>query len=531
MIADTASFSNGALSASIPSCYTEWNSDGQELNGQKLIMLNTSCAINESSEPDQDVQRFLVCAMNARTEQVPGFGNPDDMPDYGSAGAGPGYTIIGDPISCLICSPRYSIRLGEVTVVGQNATNVTFLDDHSEGRQITGLSSWQMGMSVFHSLGATPPLAFLGINEAGDLLDLGNEVFLSLLEELNSAVAGNFEKLYDAKTLQNASSTTFRMLSAQVALLNFMSPTNETDVQMSFVALENRLYVQPATFIAMAVILCTLFLISVLVAFLIGHRHDLPKGPSTILGLAAVMARSPSFNSEMNGTAHFSSKDLEDKLARTRYNTPDPNDAFLETFSINVHPDNAKETPSSVFIPPPVWTAGVGFWTPFAMTRVGRGLLCVIPLIICAAILGLLIRSKKDHGIAEVPSASSFIHYGWTLLPATVLVGVATLFEKLNSSIRVLQLFSELSHERPIDTRGKSLMDYNGLLALQSLWYAARHRHLAVLASTFATLVAPFLTIVVSGLFRYVVRIVVNHPSMPLLRLPIVDCCSHLLRF
>lgn len=103
-----------------------------------------------------------------------------------------------------------------------------------------------------------------------------------------------------------------------------------------------------------------------------------------------------------------------------------------------------------------------------------------------------------------MPPNIARIHYGWTLLPATLFLGVSILFDTLDNSIRVLQPFYELRHGPSDRERGKYIKDYSGLVPLQNLWYAIRHRHLALMASTIATFCGILFPIVVSGLFRYV---------------------------
>lgn len=430
--------------------------------------------------------------------------NPSGKPsgDFGEGGAGPLAKIVAEPITCLVCLPTYSVATANVTMTGQNVTSVDF-PPNAQSRQIPGLSSWQMGMAVFHSLGVISARNFLGETNGDDGLIWGNDPFQSILQNTNSA-SRNFTTLFNANTLQNASRKTFQRLGAQVALLNFMSPTNASVVHVNYTSLESRLCVEPSIFFIMEVILCTLVINAVLLAILATKLRIVSRDPGTILGLAAIMARSPNLVSILSGTAHTSLSDLECRLAVANFRTTGLDDSIPKPFRIDAQSNEVerrKETPSKPLGSP---RADFKSWAPFAMTLKGYILLCGLPAVFIAVLLGLLTRSKNAQGITNLPPNIALIHYGWTLLPATVFLGVSILFNTLDNSIRVLQPFYELRHGPSDRERGKYIKDYSGLVPLQNLWYAIRHRHLALMASTIATFCGFLFPIVVSGLFRYV---------------------------
>ncbi|KAL8863730.1 MAG: hypothetical protein Q9198_010388, partial [Flavoplaca austrocitrina] len=182
----------------------------------------------------ENKQRLVICAMDAKIkEHTDGklHGN------FGSAGAGPLATIIADPITCLISLPQYSIKAGNVTMTGRTVTDVSILPSATT-RQITGLSPWQMAMSSFHALGVMDTPNYLGNIDSYSLV-WGNDPFKDLLRGTNPAVT-DFATFYDANALTTASNKTFQRLTAQVALLNFMSLGNDTTVQVGYDIAEPR---------------------------------------------------------------------------------------------------------------------------------------------------------------------------------------------------------------------------------------------------------------------------------------------------
>ena len=146
-----------------------------------MLMQPVTCGPDGStSRGDEDLQRFLICAVNVTWQPSTTGG------DFGEPGAGPETTIVADPITCLICLPSYSITTGEATLIGQNVTSVV-VSANAESRQVSGLTPWQQGMSVFQALGRTPPPNFL--NTTDPLLGTGNENFYSLLQSIDPNVA------------------------------------------------------------------------------------------------------------------------------------------------------------------------------------------------------------------------------------------------------------------------------------------------------------------------------------------------------
>ena len=461
-----------------------------------MLMQPVACGHDGSvSTGDEDLQQFLICAMNVTWQRSPTGG------DFGQAGAGPETTIIADPITCLIYLPSYSIATGEATLVGQIVTSLV-VSANAKGRQISGLSPWQQGISIFQALGSTPPPNFL--NQASWNLGAGNNYFYSLLQSIDPS-ASNFSALLDATFLQNVSKKAFRALGAQVALLNFMSPTNDTVVHVVYQALESRLCIQRDIFIVVELILCILIMISILLMlFHAAQRDVVSRDPSTIIGLATIAARSSGFVSRLEGNPHLSFEKYEDTLKLANYKTTSLEGQVSNPFGI-VSRTVVKVKPEEAVRRKPLASSGpradFKSWVPFTMTAASSTLLYGIPLVVTALLLGLLQLSKHQHGVANLPSDISRVHYGWTLLPATILLLIATLFGMFNRAVSGLQPYYEIKYGPLDQSRGVFVKDYNGLLALQTFWFAIRHRHLALMFSTLAALLAPFLTIVVSGLY------------------------------
>jgi hypothetical protein len=450
---------------------------------------------SKSTAQGEDAQRFLICALDSQMIQGTSTGG-----DFGLAGCGPGCTIQAVNITCLVCLPRYSITAGSVVMKQQTVTDVV-IPENATSRQILGLSSWQMGMSIFQAVGSTPPPNFLGFSSED--LAQGNFGFVDVVKTTNPTAMNDFKTLFDATILRNISRQAFQSLGAQVALLHFMSLANESSVQVNYQALESRLRIQPAIFFVMEVLLLVLVTLSLLLASITAWNRIVPRDPSSILGLATIVARSPELISSLKGTGHISLQDLGRRLGPEKYMNTTTHARTSDSFKIDGRSselDLTKETPATM----PQSLTNITSWTPFSMKPTGSILLLVAPTVLIAIMLGLLLKSKHSQGISDLPKDSSLVHYGWTLIPAAVLLGLKVLFSTLDSALSTLQPFYVLSDRCPSREREVDVKDYNRLLTPQKLWYAIRYRHLAMASAALAAICAPFLTIVVSGLFRCV---------------------------
>ncbi|KAL8782423.1 MAG: hypothetical protein Q9213_005387 [Squamulea squamosa] len=489
-------FKSGYGEASVPGCEISWSSEGQQvMNGQHILMQNGTCAVRGVESASEDLQRFVICAMDAKMQEY-----NDGMPhgDFGSAGAGLMATILADPITCLICSPTYSIKVGKVTMMDRAIPGIS-IPTSATTRQIPGLTTWQMGMSFFHSLGVIDTRNYLGETVGDQELVWGNDVFESLRLDTNPA-ARDFMTLYDAATLFAASRKTFQRLSAQVALLNLMSSTNTTNVRVDYQTSEPRFCVASAIFYIMELFLCVLALFSLLIAvFLRKHGYG-PNNPSTLQGVSATIDASPRLASILHGIGHSSLKDLSTRIVRAKFRLTGTRGRVKETNGIEMYSGHASQTPLSNHGPPATRVESIS-WIPFVMKPLGCVLLFLLPAALLTTIVALLARSDKFQGITDLPSDTTRVHYGWTLLPVSIFLGMLAFYGTLDTAIRTLQPFHNLRQGQTNQDSHTYTKDFGGMIPIQAFVYALQHGNLAMLAATLTTLCAPIFPIAINGLF------------------------------
>ncbi|KAL8650436.1 MAG: hypothetical protein Q9226_005141 [Calogaya cf. arnoldii] len=516
-----ASFKNGYGSASVPGCDITWLSNGQQVtNGKHILMQNGTCAARgvTSGSNDEDKQRFIICAMDAKIQQYTD-GKPHGS--FGSAGAGPMATIFADPNTCLICLPRYSIRAGDVTMTGRTVTDVN-ISFPATTRQVPHLSLWQMAVSFFYSLGVIAVRNYLGtLYEYG--LVWGNAPFERLLWDTNPAIS-DFTTLYDANVLSTASRKTFQRINAQVALLNFMLLGNDTNVRVRYEVLEPRFCVAPGVFYAMEIFLSVLTLFLLCLAFLMRKHGIPPENPFTFRGLSNIIDISPKLVLLLRDTGHSSLKDLRLKLAHSYFRLGGAPYRVKDPFSIDTHhrPAVLQRTSSirkasqtrkgkaclkissekRLLSQTPMTSKPESeSWIPFVMKPFGCILLCLLPVALVSTLVALLIRSNKSKGIVDLPLDDPHVHYGWTLLPATIFFGLTVIYGLLDTALQTLQPFQNLRHGRTAQDSNTYTKDFGGMIPIQAFVHAFRHGHHVMVAATLTTLCAPFFPIVINGLF------------------------------
>lgn len=486
-------------------------------------MQNGTCEAPEivSGSEVEDRQRFIICAMDAKMRQYTD-GKPHGS--FGSAGAGPMATISADPITCLICLPHYSIRAGNITLTGRTVTDV-IISASAAPRPIADLSSWQMAMSFFHSLGVIGAPNYLGKSDEKALV-WGNAPFQRLLRDTNPAVS-DFTTLYDADALSTTSRKTFQRLNAQVALLNFMSPANDTNVRVRYEVSEPRFCIAQSIFYVMEILLGILAWFSLRLAFLMRKDGVPPENPFTFQGLGVVIDLSPKLVSLLHDTGHL--EDLRLRLAHSYFGLGGARDRVKDTFAIDTLHGHAVPMPPSTF--KKVLQTGKGkarkimlqisrerktlietpltsrteprSWIPLAMKPLSCVLLCLLPVALVATLIALLIRSEKSKGIVDLPLDYPHVHYGWTLLPAAIFFGVTVIYGMLDTAVQTLQPFQNLRHGRTAQDSCTYTKDFGGMIPIRAFLYALRHGHLVMMASTLTTLCTPLFPIVINGLFRY----------------------------
>lgn len=223
-----------------------------------------------------------------------------------------------------------------------------------------------------------------------------------------------------------------------------------------------------------------------------------PSDTSTLAGLAYVLHQSPSLEQSLKGRNSLSSEALEASLSGQEYS------ALLQDYSVQATsaPQRASGKLSSKLesenqelvdlIEKP--------WRPWAFRLPITVAILAAPLCLVAALEAVYQHSEAMRLGLAVVDAHEYVRYTWVLIPAAVMTATRSLYSLVDFPVRLVAPYQQLK-ARPATAATNLNLNYLGLLTIISLIRSLRHKHWAVTATGLVMLVAPFLTIVVSGLY------------------------------
>jgi hypothetical protein len=400
----------------------------------------------------------------------------------------------------LLCTPHYSIRSAAVTArnnASSQTSEVNMLEnDLQSSTVLPDVASWDVAQGVFASLN-NPTLSWdqLYLEEIRSTFPSAPDMFFSILVQNSPAEKGSAFSSYwsDFENLATASSMLYGSMAAQVASQHLLVPASD-NILGTTSTYEPRLFVHVLSFVLME------FFLALMVATTLwfctkASGSATSRDPGSIGGVATVLAASPEFISLFRGTSTLALPDLSDRLSRQRFRTTLNRKFARSTFSIDTYAVTEKMVNAgnvSEETRPPVW------WQPIVLRRPAQ-IATIALFVICIILLEILYRLSNARGGILHVNTNSYAHYAYTYVPAFLMVALHLLFSAIDFNIRLLQPYWLLA--RGARSAGIVLDHSFSRTGIQELWVSARRRHWVVLATTLGSLLAPILTIAVSGLY------------------------------
>lgn len=138
------------------------------------------------------------------------------------------------------------------------------------------------------------------------------------------------------------------------------------------------------------------------------------------------------------------------------------------------------------------------WWRPWTISLLCRSVMTIMVVMIIVTLQVLLKISSNQQGLANV-SATNKEHLAWSLVPATVLTGIAIYLGAIDSVYRTFGPYHKLTRGAP--AASSVLAHYLSQTRVELLVTSLRHQQAALLFITLCTIVSSFFTIVVSGVF------------------------------
>lgn len=316
----------------------------------------------------------------------------------------------------------------------------------------------------------------------------------SFWEMLLSSVAMNASTLMDVEILANRSNMVFKAIAAQIAQQYLLKPADRP-IKGKSIRDEARLQMPALSFGLLEGILAMVLLASLTLVVRVAGRGFAPCDPGSIAGMATIITKSPALRFVLRGSGTYNAKRLATRLDKRIFRSRVTADrASRDTnFEILVDgpgqdEDDIREHPQPI----PKW------WQPLGASWIAYVSLSLMPLLVVVALELVYQYSETHQGIVKI-SKSKWEAYAWSYVPALVLLGVRLLYESLSFAALAMQRFMTLKNGTASVHTLRS--DPFARFGISNLFLSIRDRRFSITATALATLVAPFLSIAVAGLY------------------------------
>lgn len=385
--------------------------------------------------------------------------------------------------SNVVCLPSYKVQPAYVTenIDGTTLDDVVFT---GSPKQLDSVTADDVALSVWTTLRQTNTPSLFDPDE------ITIDSFMANMIRLTP----NFDKemLMNTTWLAQKSLEVYQQNAAQIAALYLVkSGDGIATIQGTVTHTQQRLSVRQIPVRLMQACAMVMFILTILMLFTI-PQNVVPRPIESVAAIAIILARSPSLINLLKHTGHLDLYELRGALTGHKFMTTVADGSEGRVFSIQVISDSGT-------VPPPTVEKKIKWCRPLVLRRIVMILTLCLALGVLIALEVLYRKAQTNHGLADV-DPNSLQRYVWIYAPTVVLVLLATTFNILDFELEFSDPYHELA--RGYANASSSLLwDPLRNMTIRTCFYALRHARFALVASSISVILAPFLTIVVSGLF------------------------------
>ncbi|KAI9725658.1 MAG: hypothetical protein M1828_002943 [Chrysothrix sp. TS-e1954] len=257
----------------------------------------------------------------------------------------------------------------------------------------------------------------------------------SFWQVMLSSAALNSSAFMDLNTSKATTSRVFSAISAQIATQYLMDSVQSSGKGFSAIT-QQRLLVSNVTFGLTVAILLGMTLLTAGLIFLASRMSSVSRDPSSVGGLATILARSDSWMNFVKSTGTCDSRQLATQLRPLSLESVI--EATTQSFAVHT---TSKVNVSAEFTnsEQPI----MHWWHPFSASWTVYTLVLVLPLALVAALEGTYQYSQHNDGIATI-TASRAQNYAWSFIPALIIMALRLCYESLSFAINLFHPFSLL---------------------------------------------------------------------------------------
>ncbi|KAI0460221.1 hypothetical protein F5B21DRAFT_453760 [Xylaria acuta] len=397
----------------------------------------------------------------------------------------------------LLCRPTYSV--GKIDVV-KNGSDVLSITPSLPLRpaKLRDIHAWDITQALIHSYtNSLDPQQLNSITfpsqsfTASDtVIDVDNNMYL-VLGQLSRAPPSSTE-IMNASFLRDLTNRYYQTYTSFIAHDLLIDPISAGSTGQA-IMYQERLIVNGASAHAMAAILTVAVLLFGIIMVTVPKVSVLACTPSSISGMAKLASHSNTVIQYLKNLGRSDSKTLAARLDDCSYMTSvQDGDAFHQGyFEITATNSPAQETNAGLKNAASMNPASLQPWSRASISFLVLGIIIALEI--------TLRTSQRNYGIGVAPMGPSYLNYSWTLVPALVFTVTGLIYGSIDSSIRKLTPYVNLSRG---STFGRSLgLDLLDLGVPRMLAREIRTKSFVALSGTLAALIASLLATLSSSLF------------------------------
>ncbi|KAI5457130.1 hypothetical protein BGZ63DRAFT_365560 [Mariannaea sp. PMI_226] len=485
----TAETSNCTTKQTILSSH--FSTTGNQTLPRKFIVLQSG-GCNGSSNIDS--QRIVVMAGTLGL----------DMDDLQEAKRKSSTTTIDAKLSnstALVCSPTYAITKMRVSRNPRDLISIWTVDG-AQNTTLDGVKPWDVAQAQFDSY-------LTGTVENDNSFSIedqsyNREAVFHTNKPVEAALAlraretgslPELASLQEGSTLERLVDDYFEQYTAIIARYAMMDPASSRSTGTSSF-IQRRLVAKSPPIHLMAALLAVCLIITILIVFLAPTKGFLPRNPSAIADMAAVIAHSHPLVECLRGTGAASEEAIRVRLGGSSYTIGAEGHEKLGDDSLGYfHIFGGKEPPRNAMMR----RAATTRWR---QPVVYHGLIRLLyGLILAAVIIGFEVSlrlSEKYGGLRTLENDNAYL--AWTAVPALILLCVGLYLSELDWWTRVIAPFGRLRKLGEFyETIGLNLIDVTRPIAV---WRAFRIGEFAAISTIVAGFLAALFAVASAALFE-----------------------------
>lgn len=402
--------------------------------------------------------------------------------------------------TALICTPNYAITRMQVVKNAADIISTTSTGDNS--RTIDAVHPWDIAQAQFNSFENHKTLDTSSFTDARAfydgqaILDADEPMYAALaMRARESGAPPDLTSLQDGGFLETFIQEYYDQFSAIVARFALMEDASTSSTATASMV-ERRVIMREIPAHIMAGFLGVCLLTTVGVIFITPKHGFLPRGPGSIIDIAALLVHSRPFLHSLQGYGGAANFAIKEKLGGAAYSTG--LESYAEGDSPNLGYFHVSGGNGSVPTTP-VRNGDSSMWRqPVALTGIIR---LLFALILAGFIIGFevsLRASQRFNGLRDFGSDTAFI--AWTAIPAFLLLILAMYLDAVDSWTRIMTPFTNLYNESGFcESMGLNLVDQ---WKFKAWWKAFKMRDFGVLSIVSGALFASLLVVASAALFE-----------------------------